>query len=390
MLGVENYAFFYGIAIVFSLEYRIVDNHSDNSSDQVRPVLLADRQTLRYYSTSLRHIFAGMSEELCQCALVCPPHVGAESVACMPTEIIPYPIFKSPVFWLQNRRAVLDEVGKFKPTILHCLTAKEIRLTEYLAGKLDVPYVVTFNSSAISRLGLVSSKHCAAMIASSSAIAKKLAKFSRRNAGRIHQINIGTFVEDTCVCFSVPGRATSMVVAQRLENALEFEPLLNAVRHLVIDGHEFVLAIIGKGPAERGIHKLIKDLGISHSVTVVPSIEPMQSVFAGADIFIQPHISMAFNPYLLDAMSVGMVVASCRASKEDFLVEGETSVFFETEDELSIYSCLQKLMDKREVARQIAMGAQSCLRKHHSVSNMVLSLLETYRNAEHHHKVTQS
>ncbi len=362
------------------------DNHSDNSSDQVRPVLLADRRTLMYYSTSLRHIFAGMSEELCQCALVCPPDVGAESVACMPTEIIPYPMFKSPVFWLQNRRAVLDEIGKFKPTVLHCLTAKEMRLTEYLAARLGIPYVVTFNSSAISRLGLASSRHCAAMIASSSAIAKKLAKFSRRNVDRIHQINIGTFVEDTCACFSVSGRTTSMVVAQRLENALEFEPLLNAVRHLVIDGYEFVLAIIGKGPAERGIHKMIKDLGISNSVTVVPGIQPMQSVFAGADIFIQPHISMAFNPYLLDAMSVGMVVASCRAGVEDFLVDGETSVFFETDDELSIYSCLQKLMDKREVARQIAMGAQSCLRKHHSVSKMVLALLETYRSAEQRHK----
>ena len=173
-----------------------------------------------------------------------------------------------------------------------------------------------------------------------------------------------------------------LVVAQRLENPLEFEPLLNAVRHLVIDGYEFVLAIIGKGPAERGIHKMIKELGISHSVTVVPGIEPMQSVFAGADIFIQPHISMAFNPYLLDAMSVGMVVASCHEGIEDFLINGETAVFFETDDELSVYSCLQKLMDKREIARQIAMGAQSRLRKYHSVSKMVASLLETYRKAE--------
>ncbi|HEG42552.1 MAG TPA: glycosyltransferase [Phycisphaerales bacterium] len=366
------------------------DNHSDNSSDQVRPVLLADRRTLRYYSTSLRHIFAGMSEELCQCALVCPPDVDAESVACMPTEIIPYPVFKSRMFWFQNRRAVLDEIGKFKPTVLHCLSAKQMRLTEYLAGQLGVPYVVSFNSAAISRLGLATSRNCAAMIASSGTIAKKLTKISRRRADRIHQINIGTFVEDTCACFSVGGRVMSMVVAQRLENAFEFEPLLNAVRHLVIDGYEFVLAIIGKGPAERGIHKMIKELGISHSVTVVPAIEPMQSVFAGADIFIQPHISMSFNPYLLDAMSVGMVVASCRAGIEDFLVEGETAVFFETDDELSIYSCLQKLMDKREVARQIAMGAQSRLRKNHSVSKMVSSLLEIYRSVGQRHKETQS
>ena len=359
------------------------DSNGKTSVDtkQIRPAMIADRPTLRYYSTSLSHIFSGLATESCQSALVCPPEVEDNTVVSPSVEIIRYPLFKNAAFYFQNRKALLEELTRFKPTILHCLTGKKARLTAYLAKALNVPYVITYNSSVTARRP-VSAKHCAAMIASSSLIAEQLKHSHKRLAACVEHINIGAFVEDTCACFSDMSSVPSMVVAQRLDNAIEFEPLLNAVRHLAIDGYEFMLAIIGRGPAERAIHKLIKSLGISQSVIVVPRINPLQSVFAGADIFIQPHISTEFNPYLLDAMSVGMAIASCRGGVENLLVEDETSAFFEPYDELSIYSSLQGLLDKRENARRIAMGGQSYLRKHHSVTNMVSSLLETYRKAE--------
>ena len=180
-----------------------------------------------------------------------------------------------------------------------------------------------------------------------------------------------------------------MVVAQPLTNANDFKGLLNAVRHLVIDGYEFILAIIGKGGAERDIHRMVKKLGLSQVVTIVPEIEPIRSVFAGADIFIQPHSRPEFNSPLLEAMGVGLAVASCHNITEDLLVENETTVFFDPFDELSIYSCLHNLLDKREFSQQIARNGQQFLRENYTVSGMIDSLKNYYQQAQDWHKEQQ-
>ena len=37
------------------------------------------------------------------------------------------------------------------------------------------------------------------------------------------------------------------------DNHLDFEAILNAVKHLVLDGYEFVMAIVGTGPAKKAV-----------------------------------------------------------------------------------------------------------------------------------------
>ena len=353
----------------------------------VRPVLLVDRDTVKDYATSLRHLFVGLAEEAYPAALICPPDAESASVVCPSVEVIPHPIFKAPLFRLQNRKAVLAKLVKFKPTVLHSFGPGKTRLTRLLSTHLDIPYVLTFNSlhRHLFRF-FVSPDHCAALIASSNAICEHLHHTCPRFTDRISQINIGVCVEEACACFAKPGRITSMVAAQHLDNPLDFEPLLSAVRHLAIDGYEFVLAVIGPGRAGKKLYEMINALGLSQIVTVIGDIQPLRSVFAGADIFILPQPSIDFNPRLLEAMSVGMAVAACQDGIDDLLIEDQTAVSFEPDDELSIYSCLQRLLDKREFARKIALAAQAHLRQHHSVSKMVTSLVQTYRTAQNWYK----
>ena len=76
-----------------------------------------------------------------------------------------------------------------------------------------------------------------------------------------------------------------------------------------------------------------------------------------------------------------MAVAACKGGVDDLIIEEQTAVVFDPGDELSIYSSLQRLFDRRELARQIAGGAQEYLRENHTVSNMITSTLRTYRDA---------
>lgn len=330
---------------------------------------------------------AALAEDAYPCCLISPPGSGAASVLAPPVKLIAYPRLRIPLFVGQDRKFLVDELAKFKPTVLHCFCHTKLKLTQFLSQRFDIPYVLTFNYFHPKLFGpAISKKHCAAMIGSSANIAERLGRTYPRLADRLRRINPGTFVEQDCACFSNPDRLTSMVIACRLNSALEFEPLLNAIKHLRIDGYEFMLAIIGSGPAERRIHKLTKALGLSQVVTLVGEICPLRSALTGADIFIRTHTQNRISYALLEAMSVGTAIATCPGGLDDMVIEDRTAVFFDPADELSVYACLQKLLSKREFARQIAHAGQDYLREHHSVSGMVETLLKTYRNAQQWYK----
>jgi len=357
--------------------------------EAIRPVVLVDRCSFRDYAASLTHFLVALADAPHPAAFVYPPDVGTSSVSCPSVEFIGYPMIRTPLFWRQNRMVLLERLEKFKPTVLHCFGGGKIRLVRYLSDQLNIPYVVTFNRPGRKFFKpLIRSSHCMALIASSKATAKYLVKAYPRYGLRIRHINLGTFVADHCACFANRKGIASVIVARRLDCAAEFEPLLRAVRHLVLDGYEFVFAIMGSGRAEGKIHKMIRSLGLGQMVSLVPDMQPLRSVFAGADVFIQLTYHAEFNSRLLEAMSVGMSVAASEDCLDDMLIEDQTAVFFDGRDELSIYDCLGMLLADRRLAKQIAAGGQKYLQRHHTVSRMTNALIQTYLSAQKKYKQT--
>jgi glycosyltransferase involved in cell wall biosynthesis len=56
-------------------------------------------------------------------------------------------------------------------------------------------------------------------------------------------------------------------------------------------------------------------------------------------------------------MAVGCAVAACKGGVDDLIIEGQTGVFFNPNDEISIRGSLQRLLDERDFARRLARGA---------------------------------
>ena len=364
------------------------DEQKDSSSGTVakkavRPALIASEKTVSKYSMFLKHLLVGLADESIAVSLVCPPGCDVDSVVSPSVEVFRYPIFDLPLMGRQNRKLLVEHLDKFKPSVLHCLCESKAGLTRQLARELDLPYVLMVNSLQ-KRFGQfpISSKRCVKIVVPAKSIAANVASVYPRFAERIEQINIGTFVREESGCFSELGRVGSMVVAGPSGNMGNFEELFSAVKHLAIEGYEFMVVVVMEGSrAERRLWKLLSSLGLLQIVISVPRIEPCGSVLAAGDIFIQPVASTAFNPLLLEAMSVGTAVAGCRGGVDDLIIEGKTAVVFEPDDELSIRRSLQELFDRRELARQLAKGAQEYLRENHTVSKMVADTLRTYGEA---------
>jgi len=346
----------------------------------LRLALIVSEHTVYEYSMFLEHLLAGLVDESIPAVLVCPPTCDIESVVFGAVEIIRFPAIKLPLMEPYNRNRLIEQLAKFKATILHCLCESKASLTKHLAHRLDLPYILMVNSlpTKVGSRHLYASKHCAKIIVPAKSIAANMIKAYPHATSRIEQINIGAFVEQHCVCFSDSSRLASMVIAHPLDNVVDFENLFGAVRHLAINGYEFMLVVIGAGRAERQLRRLLAALDLSHSVTIVPRLKPWRSILAAGDIFIQPQPSTSFNPFLLEAMSVGSAVAACKGGVDDLIIEDQTAVVFNHQDELTIRSCLQRLFDRKEFARQLAKNAQQYVRDNHSVSNMISATLRAY------------
>jgi glycosyltransferase involved in cell wall biosynthesis len=364
-----------------------VQNDSVAVDQEIRPAFIVDGKRARQYATCLRHMLSGLAGQSRTSALICPTHANASDFLCPSAKLIYYPISNLLGFYWHNRKLVLEELKKFKPTILHCLSPSRITLTRYLSEQLNVPYIVMYDSPRDRYFNWFSSKkRCEGLIALTKGTAEHLQKIRPEFAGHIYQVAAGAFAEDTCACFSNDQHVTSIVLAQPLDNSLDYKPFLHAIRHLAIDGYEFVTAIIGTGPAEREMHTLIKQLGISQIVTMVGDLDPIRLVFAGADIYFHFRPRHDFDPSLLEAISAGLVVACSRGEDDDLLIEDQTCRFFDSDDELSIYTALQNMLDDKQATKQIAIASQQKLKESHTVSEMIEALIRAYTDAQNHHQ----
>lgn len=349
----------------------------------LRLALIASEHTVSEYSTYLEHLLIGLADESIPVALVCPPGCDVENMFTGTAEIITYPIFKLPLTEHLNRRLLIERLVKFKPTVLHCLCESRALLTRRLTRQLDLPYVLTVNSLAKKLVHFsVSQRRCAKIISPTKSIAEDISGAYPRFSERIEHINIGTFVAEVQECFSKPSGCATIVMVQPLEDVDSIEHLFTAIRHLMIDEYEFMMVVSGTGKGEWQLRKLLAALGLLQTVTVVPRLKPWRSLLSAGDIFVQPQPDFSFNPLLLEAMSVGSAVATCKGGVDDLIIDGQTAVVFDPNDELSIMDTLGKLLNKHDFARKIAKTAQQHLKDNHSVSRMISATLKNYELAQ--------
>ena len=360
-----------------------------HSEVAIRPVFLVDHGTYQAYSVYIRRILVGLSGTAHAAGLVCPGCVDTERILCPSVESFEHPVLHLPIFFQQNKRILLERLTRFKPTIIHAFYPgfSQICLAYWLAAQLEIPYVLTFHRHAAKWQRIEPPiRHAGRIIAPSESIADQLQTDWPALTDRIERIHVGSFVEDDCRCFANDTRIPSLIAFHPLDNAKVFEPLLKAVRHLVLDGAELLVVIMGRGRKEKQIRRMIRQLGLTSSVTVVPPMQPIRSILSGADIYLHLEDRGLFDARLSEAMAVGLAVAGCAEKNSGLLIDGQTAAIWDPADELSIYSCLKKRLGQRAETRQLALNGQGHLRQHNSVSRMVDKLMQTYISTQQTHK----
>jgi len=351
----------------------------------VRPALLIDRQTYRNYAVYLRRILVGLAGTAHASAVVCPGDIDVSAVICPTVEQIEYPALRLGIFRSANRRVLLERLLRFKPTVIHAFYPGQTELADFLSVALQTPFVVTVHGQPTGwRLSRQhqNMQNAAKIIAPSESMAGRIAAAWPSLRDRIELVAIGSYVEDECACFSKKSGPASLIAVEPLDDIRLFEPLLGAVRHLILDGCELMLVLMGTGKAERAIRRQIRLMGLANAVTIVPPMRPLRTVLSGADVFLHLKDRGLFNVQLLEAMGVGLAVAGAADPTTGLLTEGQTAMLWDAADELSIYGCLKRLLGQPDAARRLAMNGQTLLQRQCGVSCMIDRTLEVYLAAQ--------
>ncbi len=347
--------------------------------------LVVSRYTILDNSAFLKRLLVGLADESIPVALICPPDCNVEEFSTGSVEVIRHPLVELPMAEWFNMKTLCRKLIRFGPTVLHCLCESRSLLTRRLARQLGTGYVLTINSIQ-TRWGQVSisGKRCMAIVAPTASIANSFRKAHPRLADRVKQIDVGTFAANRTACFGDSKQLASVVLAHPVDNASDFEKFLGAMRHLSIDGYEFMIVLMGSGKGETQLHKMLVSMELLEHVTLLPRLGNWISVLAAADVFVLPQPCFSFNPALIEAISVGAAVAACKGGVDDLIIDGQTAVVFKRNDELSIMNAVKGLLDRREDARKLAKRAQEHVRRYNSVSGMISGLLNVYGLAEKH------
>ncbi len=359
-----------------------IENQNETES-AIRPLIISDRVTVNQYCSSFRHLLFGFEAQDVRTAIVVPPKSDIEFLLFPGARIIEHPILRFPLFYAHNKKNLLERIEEVRPGIIHCFGTAKSMLAKSVAEHLDIPAVITINSTKVSLpYRMLIDKFFEKIIVPSAKIGIGLEKYFAKE--KITQLNPGAFTDDVCSCFSSPARLPSMITLCRFDNFKIFEPLLNAIRHLAVDGYDFVVIFMGQGRAEKQIRDFVNQTGLAQTVVLSPPVRPMRSVFRGCDVLIHTNYSGSFDPVIIEAAGAGLAVAADRNNVEELLQEDFSVVLFDRNDELSIYSALQKLLDDKQRTCTLAMNLQDQLRKNNSVSSMVSTLLKIYSDTRKH------
>lgn len=197
--------------------------------------------------------------------------------------------------------------------------------------------------------------------------------------------------------FPAPTAVTSNPVVRivstgRLIEFKGFHHLIEACARLRERGLAFTCDIIGEGPWRARLQEQIEGLALQSHVRLTGSL-PQEEVFAAlrdCDIFAlacttdQAGASDVFPTVILEAMASAKPVVSTRlAGVPEQIVEGESGLLVDPNDEAGLAEALGELIASPERRAALGKGARKRLEREFSVEQTVIPLQQLFREFAH-------
>ena len=175
------------------------------------------------------------------------------------------------------------------------------------------------------------------------------------------------------------GKAFMILSTGRLAEQKGLEYLIRAAVLLRNDipGARIVLA--GVGPLERRLSKLVTDLGVADTVSLVGHRSDVGDLLAAADLVALPSLWEGLSISLLEAMAAGKpVVTTTIGSNREVTNDGETAVLVPPKDAESLAAAIRSLAADEERLAELGRRGRSAQLERYTLQRMLDSYLDEY------------
>lgn len=278
-------------------------------------------------------------------------------------------------------------VEKEHPRIIHAHFGFDGYRMYELARKSNIPLVVSFYGSDVSRLPTEFDwkrryKNLA-LYADGFIAASKLMKSQLVDLGfpakNIEVIRFGINLSEFTYKQQLTSGAGVMMVGRMVEKK-GFQYALKAIKILAEKGQAIHLDIYGDGPLREKLNTMVSELGIASQVHFhgYVSNEKVRQELQNHSILLAPSVTASDDDKeglpntILEAMASGIpVVASRHAAIPEAITDGKTGLLVPEKEPEAIAAALSKLLKQQVNVDQLRLNARKFIEQHHSIDQLV-------------------
>lgn len=146
-----------------------------------------------------------------------------------------------------------------------------------------------------------------------------------------------------------------------------FDVLVRACAHLK-DMSGWHAQIVGSGPDEFELRKLVDDLGLSQRISIISAVANPFPLYRAADIVVLPSRVEGFPNVLFEAMAMGKatVATDCHSGPREMTSEGRHGRLVDVDDDRALAKELRHLISSAEERTRLGLEAKAHVRKMYS------------------------
>lgn len=283
-------------------------------------------------------------------------------------------------WWFGGRRRLTQDIEQWKPDLIHIHQLECLGLFLSVAGKLQLPVVVSLPSlPRPNEVEMLRDPQVAMLIASSES--SRAALVGRLGFDR----DMVTVVPPGLDLSRYPDVEPPQQVQQvgaigRFESRFGFETLLSALAMLNERSIHLNATLVGNGDGAGRLMEQVERLRLSQQVSIVPGASRTSSLLARMDVFVYPCKEDLLTLGVLKAMACARpVVASAVGSMTEWVHDGENGLLTPAGDALALSEALAQLHVDPQRAGRMGHAAREGVRKNNDLRLVGRAIHECYR-----------
>ncbi len=171
-----------------------------------------------------------------------------------------------------------------------------------------------------------------------------------------------------------------IVTVSRLVKKNAVDDLIRAGQHL---DFPFKILIVGSGPDEKKLKRLLRELSIEDKVLFLGSIKHsiLREYISLADVFVRPSLSEGLGNVFLEAMATGVPIVGTRVGGiPDFLKDRKTGLFCQKRNPQSIAQKIKEILEDDELRKSLVDNGLELIRSGpYNWHNIALKMSMVYK-----------